>query len=143
MFRHHHQGTGTGTGTGIALALALALTAIAPAAATAQPLPPPPTTQTHATASVDPRSREATNAMAASIHAQGARVARELAALQATNGTATATIPPPTIIKISHREFLTDAMIGAGITLGLVLILLGSSLYITHRRRTLPINPAH
>lgn len=135
MFGHHHVGTG--------IALALALTAIIPAAATAQPFQPPPTTQTHATPSADTRSREATHARAASIHAQGARVARELAALETANGTAIATIPAPTIIKTSQRQFLTDALIGAGITLGLVLILLGSSLYITHRRRALPINPAH
>jgi hypothetical protein len=136
MFRHHHH-----MGTGIALALALA--AVPPAAASAQPLPPPPASQTHATPKADRRSRQPTNAMAASIHAQGARVARELAALDTANGSAIATIPPPTIVKISHREFLTDAMIGAGTTLGVVLVLLGSSLYITHRRRTLPINPAH
>ncbi len=136
MFRHHHH-----VGTGIALALALA--AVAPAAATAQPYPPAPAGQTHATPRVDQRSRDATSATVASIQAQGARVARELAALETANGSVIATIPPPTIVKISQREFLTDAMIGAGITLGLVLVLLGSSLYITHRRRALPINPAH
>jgi hypothetical protein len=136
MFRHQHH-----VGTGIALALTLA--AIAPAAASAQPYPPASVSQTHATPRLDPRSREATNARAASIQAQGARVARELAALETANGTAIATIPPPTIVKISQRGFLTDALIGAGITLGLVLVLLGSSLYITHRRRALPINPAH
>ena len=136
MFHHqHHMGTG--------IALALTIAAIAPAAATAQPYPPASASQTHATPRVDTRSRQATNAAAASIQAQGARVARELAALETTNGSAIATIPPTRIVTISQREFLTDAMIGAGITLGLVLVLLGSSLYITHRRRTLPINPAH
>ena len=136
MFRHHHH-----ISTGIALALALA--AVAPAAASAQPFPPASASQTHATPRVDQRSREATNAMAASIQAQGARVARELAALETANGSVIATIPAPQIVKISQREFLTDAMIGAGAMLGLVLVLLGSSLYITHRRGTLPINPAH
>ncbi len=136
MFRHPHH-----VAKGIALALTIA--AIAPAAATAQPYPPPPVSQTHATPRVDQRSREATNAMAASIQAQGARVARELAALETTNESAIATIPPTRIVNISQREFLTDAMIGAGAMLGVVLVLLGSSLYITHRRRGLPINPAH
>ena len=140
MFRHHHH---VGTGLALALALALAIAAVAPAAATAQPYPPAAASQTHATPRLDTRSREATNATVASIQAQGARVARELAALETANGSAIATIPPPTIVKISQREFLTDAMIGAGITLGVVLVLLGSSLYITHRRRALPINPAH
>ena len=134
MFRHPHH-----VAKGIALALTLA--AVAPAAASAQPYPPPPVSQTHATPRVDQRSREATNAMAASIQAQGARVARELAALTA-NESAVA-IPPTRIVNISQRDFLTDAMIGAGAMLGVVLVLLGSSLYITHHRRGLPINPAH
>ena len=136
MFHHHHH-----ISTGIALALTIA--AVAPAAATAQPYPPASAVQTHATPRLDTRSRKATNAMAASIQAQSARVERELAALETANESAVASIPATRIVTISQREFLTDAMIGAGITLGLVLVLLGSSLYLTHRRRTLPINPAH
>lgn len=134
MFRYHHH-----ISTGIAVAIALAL-ALAPAVASAQPYPPAAAGQTHAPPRVDLRSRDATNAAVASIHAQGARVARELAARDAANVSATATLPPPKIIKISqHNGFLIDAMIGAGAMLGLVLVLLGSGFYATHRR-TLRVN---
>jgi len=135
MFRHHR------ISTGIALAVALTLAAAAPAAVWARP--DPPDGQAHPQPEVHLRSGDATNPAVASIQAQGARVARELAARAAADKSAIAT-PPPKIVKIfQHNGFLIDAVIGAGITLGLVLVLLGSSLYITHRRRGLPINPAH
>jgi hypothetical protein len=125
----------------LALLTTIALFALPITAASAQPYPPAPASQTHATPRLDTHSRDVTNAMAVSIQAQGARVARELAALETANGSAIATIPPAHIVKISPRAFPTDAMIGAGAMLGLVL--LGSNLYITRRRHALPINPAH
>jgi hypothetical protein len=138
MFRHRHH-----MGTVVALVLALALVAVAPAAASARPYPAAAAAQTHTAPGVDPRSRDATNAVVASIQAQGARVARELAARDAANESAIATFPPPKIVKISqHNNFLIDAMIGAGAMLGLVLVLLGLS-FVTIHRRALHINQAH
>lgn len=135
MFHHHHHHISTG------IALALALAAVAPAAALARPYPPDAAAQTRSAPEVHLRSRDATTAAVASIQAQGARVAREFAARDAANGAAS--FPLPMIVEISrHNGFLIDAMIGAGAMLGLVLVLLGSSLYAIHRR-TLRINQSH
>jgi hypothetical protein len=133
VFHHHHH-----ISTGIALALALALAVVAPAAALARPYPPDTAEQTRSAPEVHLRSRDATTAAVASIQAQGARVAREFAARDAANGAAS--FPLPKIVEVSrHNGFLIDAMVGAGAMLGLVLVLLGSSLYTMHRR-TLRIN---
>src|SRR5205814_640580 len=72
--RHHHIST--------AIALALALAAVAPSAASARPQrdPPATTTQTQAPPAI------AANAAVGAIQAQGARVARELAARDAGAG---------------------------------------------------------
>jgi hypothetical protein len=144
MFRHHH------ISTSIALVLALALAA-GPSAAVARPNldppaataaniwpildPPAATSQTQATPAVNPHSRDAANPAVRAIQAQGARVAHELAARDAATGSATPS-PPPLIVKVSPPNGFvwSDAGIGAGATFGLILVLLGSTLYWTHRR---------
>lgn len=132
MSRHHRR-----VSTGIALALALALAAISPATISARPAPNPPatTSQAYAPPVRDLRTPGATNAAVASIQAQAARVARELAARDAASGSAIATPQTIPIVKISQTNgFLIDAGIGAGAMLGLILALLGSTLYVIHRR---------
>ena len=128
MFRHHH----------IVLALALALAAVAPSAASAVPfgpIAPTATSQPQAPLVVNPHSRDAANPAVRAIQAQGARVAHELAARDAAAGSATPN-PPPLIVKVSPPNGFawSDAGIGAGATFGLILVLLGSTLYLTHRR---------
>jgi hypothetical protein len=130
MFRHHHITT--------AIALTLALAAGAPSAASArpfEPIPPPATTETHAPSANNPHSRDAANPAVRAIQAQGARVARELAARDSrTTGEIVNRTPPLTITVFQPNGFdWGDAGIGAGATLGLILILLGSRLYLTHR----------
>ena len=130
MFHPHHQ-----VSTGIALALALA--AIAPATVSARPWPSPPatTSQTYAPPVRALRTPRATNGAVASIQAQAARVARELAARDAATESAIVTPQTVPIVKISQtNEFLIDAAIGAGAMLGLILALLGSTLYVIHHR---------
>ena len=137
MFRHHHQ-----ISTGIALVLALA--AVAPSAAYARPNldppaatiwpildPPAATSETQTPPAVDPHSHAAIRA----IQAQGARVARELAARDAATSITTQSRPPAQIIKVSEPSGFAwgDAGIGAGAVFGLILVLLGSTLYLTHR----------
>ena len=131
MFRHHRH-------ISTAVALALALAAAAPSAASArpfQPIAPPPTSQTQAAPAVNPHAREAANPATRAIQAQAARVAHQLAKRDALAGRATLTPPPPTIVTVFQPNGFDwgDAGIGAGATLGLILILLGSTLYLTHR----------
>ena len=130
MFRHHHIST--------AIALALALAAAAPSAASArpfEPISPPASTETQAPPARDPHSRDAANPAVRAIQAQGARVARELAARDArTSGEIVNPTPPLTVTVFQPNGFdWGDAGIGAGATLALILILLGSALYLTHR----------
>lgn len=129
MFRQHHIRT--------AIALTLALAAAAPSAASARPAPDPPpaTGQTQPRPAVNPHSRDAANPAIRAIQAQGARVARELAPRDAASGTEIMSPPPAEIVTVfqPNRFDWGDAEIGAGATLGLILILLGSTLYLTHR----------
>ena len=130
MFHPHHQ-----VSTGIALALALAATAPATVSARPWPSPPATTSQTHAPPVRALRTPRATNGAVASIQAQAARVARELAARNAATGSAIVTPQTAPIVKISQtNEFLIDAAIGAGAMLGLILALVGSTLYVIHHR---------
>ena len=131
MFRHHRH-----ISTAIALTLALATAASSAASARSAPDPPPANSQTQAQSAVNPPSRDVANPAVRAIQAQGARVARELAARDALAGRATPTPPPPSIIKISQPNGFAwgDAGIGAGATIALILVLLGSGLYMTHRR---------
>ena len=130
MFRHHH--------ISIVLAIALALAAVAPSAASARPFGPilaTATRQPQAPPAVNPYSRDAANPAVRAIQAQGARVAHELAARDAAAASSTPS-PPPLIVKVSPPNGFawSDAGIGAGATFGLILVLLGSTLYLTHRR---------
>jgi hypothetical protein len=129
MSRQHHIST--------TIALVVALATAAPSAASARPLEPipPPTTKTHAPSASNPHSRDAANPPVRAIQAQGARVARELATRDArTSGEIVNPTPPPTVTVFQPNGFdWGDAGIGAGATLGLILILLGSTLYRTHR----------
>lgn len=131
MFRHNRH-------ISTAIALTLALAASAPAAASAQylPNPSPATNQTPARPAVNPYSRDAANPAVRAIQAEGARVAHELAARDALAGRATLSPPPPSIIKVSQPNGFAwgDAGIGAGVTIALILVVLGSGLYLTHRR---------
>jgi hypothetical protein len=131
MFRHHRH-----ISTAIALTLALSAAASSAASARFAPDQPPATSQTQAQSAVNPPSRDVANPAVRAIQAQGARVARELAARDALAGRATLSPPPPSIIKISQPDGFAwaDAGIGAGATIALVLVLLGSGLYLTHRR---------
>jgi hypothetical protein len=131
MSRHHRH-------IPAAVALTLALAAAAPSAASARPfgpIAPAATTQPQAPPAVNPRARHAANINVGGIQAQGARVARELAARDAAIGSATQSPPPPLIVRVSQPNGFAwdDAGIGAGATFGLVLMLLGSALYRNHR----------
>ena len=130
MFRHHRH-----ISTAVALVVALAA---APSAASARPfesISPPATSQTQPAPAVNPPSREAANPAARAIQAQAARVAHQLAARDALAGRATPSPPPPLTVTVFQPNGFDwgDAGIGAGATLGLTLILLGSTLYLTHR----------
>jgi hypothetical protein len=131
MFRHHRHISTT-------VALVVALAAAVPSAASArpfQPIPAPTTTQTHAPPASNPHSRDAAKPAVRAIQAQGARVARELAARDARTGSVIVNPTPPLIVTVFQPNGFDwgDAGIGAGATLGLILILLGSTLYLTHR----------
>jgi hypothetical protein len=130
MFRHHRH-----ISTAVALVVALAA---APSAASARPFQPisrPATSQTQAASAVNPHARDAANPAARAIQAQAARVAHQLAARDALAGRATPSPPPPLTVTVFQPDGFDwgDAGIGAGATLGLTLILLGSTLYLTHR----------
>jgi hypothetical protein len=133
MFRHHHAST--------ALAVALALAAAAPSAASARYAtdPPPATSHTQAPPTVDLRSpdaRDAANRAVRTEQAQGARVTHELGARDAAVGSATLSSPPPVIVTASqpHGFAWGDAGIGGAAMFGLIMVLLGTTLYLSHRR---------
>jgi hypothetical protein len=130
MFRHHRH-----ISTAVALVVALAAAPSAASARPFQPISPPVTSQTQAAPAVNPHARDAANPAVRAIQAQGARVAHQLAARDALAGRATLSPPPPSIVTVFQPNGFDwgDAGIGAGATLGLVLILLGSTLYLTHR----------
>ena len=130
MFRHHRH-----ISTTVALVVALAA---APSAASARPFQPisrPATSQTQAASAVNPHARDAANPAARAIQAQAARVAHQLAARDALAGRAILSPPPPLTVTVFQPDGFDwgDAGIGAGATLALTLILLGSTLYLTHR----------
>src|SRR5437763_15563556 len=123
------------------LALTLALGAVAAPVASARfDLNPPPARQTASVSSpVSPNPDQQTVVTAGSraVQSPGARVARDLAARDAAaRATPVVSSPPAQIVKISQPSGFGwgDAGIGAGAMLGLVLVLLGSTLYVTHRR---------
>lgn len=124
--------------TSTAIALTIALAAAAPPAASARyaPDPPPATVQTQAPGAVNPYSREAANPAVRAIDAQATRVAGELPARDAVASSATPSVPAPLIVKVSSPTGFVwgDAGIGAGAIFGLMLVLVGSTLYVTHRR---------
>jgi hypothetical protein len=130
MFRHHRH-----ISTAVALVVALAAAPSAASARPFQPISPPATSQTQAAPAVNPHAREAANPAARAIQAQAARVAHQLAARDALAGRATPSPPPPLTVTVFQPNGFDwgDAGIGAGATLGLTLILLGSTLYLTHR----------
>ncbi len=130
MFRQHHRST--------AIAVVVALAVGAPSATVARPvgpISPPATSQTQTSPAVSAHSRAAANPVARAIQAQAARVARELAARDAVSGPAITSPPPAEIVTVFQPNGFDwgDAGIGAGATLGLILTLLGSTLYVTHR----------
>ena len=130
MYRHHRH-----ISTAVALVVALAA---APSAASARPFQPisrPATSQTQAAPAVNPHARDAANPAARAIQAQAARVAHQLAARDALAGRATLSPTPPLTVTVFQPNGFDwgDAGIGAGATLALTLILLGSTLYLTHR----------
>jgi hypothetical protein len=128
MSRHHRH-------VPTAVALTLAPAAAAPSAASARPFGPigrAATTQPRAPPPVNPQARYAANINVDGIQAQGARVAHKLAAREAI-GSATQSPPPPLIVRVSNGFAWDDAGIGAGATFALILMLLGSALYLTHR----------
>lgn len=130
MFRHHRH-----IGTAVALVVALAAAPSAASARPFQPIAPPPSSQTQTPSAANPHSREAANPAVRAIQAQAARVAHQLAARDALAGRATLSPPPPLTVTVfqPNRFDWGDAGIGAGATLGLTLILLGSTLYLTRR----------
>ncbi len=130
MFRHHS--------TAIALVVALALAAAAPSVASArpiEPIPPPATSQAQASPAINPHPGDAANPAVRAIQAQGARVAHALLIRDArTSGEIVNPTRLLTVTVFQPNAFdWGDAGIGAGATLGLILILLGSTLYLTHR----------
>ena len=146
------------------LALALALATVAPSVASARyvPEPPPAASQTQARPrSIGPRrtrrresrrsrdpgptasySRDAANPAVRAIHAQGVRVAHELAARDGL----TASPPPPLLIRVFRPNGFDwgDAGIGAAAGLVLIMIALGGTLAVTRHRghRTRDTTPA-
>lgn len=132
MSRHHRH---IPTAVALALALALALAAVAPSARPFGPIAPAASTQPQAPPAVNPQARHAANINVGGIQAQGARVAREMAARDAAIGSATQSPPPPLIVRVSQPNGFArdDAGIGAGAAFALILILLGSALSLTHR----------
>ena len=130
MFRHHRH-----ISTAVALVVALAAAPSAASARPFQPIAPPPSSQTQTPSAVNPHSREAANPAVRAIQAQAARVAHQLAARDALAGRATLSPPPPLTVTVFQPNGFDwgDAGIGAGATLALTLILLGSTLYLTHR----------
>jgi len=130
MFRHHRR-----ISTAVALVVALAAAPSAASARPFQPIAPPPSGQTQTASAVNPHSRDAANPAVRAIQAQAARVAHQLAARDALAGRATLSPPPPSIVTVFQPNGFDwgDAGIGAGATLALLLILLGSTLYLTHR----------
>ena len=139
MSRHNHH-------ISTAIALTLALAAAAPSAASARPfdpIPPAAASQPMALPAVSPHSRDAANPAAHAVQAQAARVARELAARDAISGPAITTPPSAEIVTVFQPNGFDwgDAGIGAGTTLALILILFGSTLYLTHRHTPRPSQP--
>jgi hypothetical protein len=130
MYRHHRH-----ISTAVALVVALAAAPSAASARPFQPIAPPPSSQTQTTSAVNPHSRAARNPAVRAIQAQGARVAHQLAKRDALAGRATLSPPPPLTVTVFQPNGFDwgDAGIGAGATLALTLILLGSTLYLTHR----------
>jgi hypothetical protein len=130
MFRHHRH-----ISTAVALVVALAAAPSAASARPFQPIAPLPSSHTQTRSAVNGHSREAANPAVRAIQAQAARVAHQLAARDALAGRATPTPPPPLTVTVFQPNGFDwgDAGIGAGATLGLTLILLGSTLYLTHK----------
>ena len=130
MYRHHRH-----ISTAVALVVALAAAPSAASARPFQPIAPPPSSQTQTPSAVNPHSREAANPAVRAIQAQAARVAHQLATRDALAGRATLSPPPPLTVTVFQPNGFDwgDAGIGAGATLALTLILLGSTLYLTHR----------
>jgi hypothetical protein len=130
MYRHHRH-----SGTAVALVVALAAAPSAASARPFQPIAPPPSSHTQTPSAVNPHSHEAANPADRAIQAQAARVAHQLAKRDALAGRATPTPPPPLTVTVFQPNGFDwgDAGIGAGATLALTLILLGSTLYLTHR----------
>jgi hypothetical protein len=114
--------------TAVALTLALAAAALIAPAATTRPQAPP---------AVNPPARHAANINVGGIQAQGARVARELAARDAAIGSATQSAPP-LVVRVSQPNGFAwdDAGIGAGATFALILILLGTPATVATPART-------
>ena len=130
MLRHHIN---------TAIALTLALAAAAPSGASArpfEPIPAPTTTQTHAPPASNPHSRDAANPAVRAIQAQGARVARELAARDArTGGEIVNPTPPLTVTVFQPNGFdWGDAAIGAAGGLALSLIGIGGAVGVSQYR---------
>ena len=130
MFRHHRH-----ISTAVALVVALAAVPSAASARPFQPIAPPPSSQTQTPSAVNPHSRDAATPAVRAIQAQTARVAHQLAARDALADRATLNPPPPLTVTVFQPNGFDwgDAGIGAGATLALTLILLGSTLYLTHR----------
>ena len=130
MFRHHRH-----ISTAVALVVALAAAPSAASARPFQPIAPPPSSQTQTPSAVNPHSRDAANPAVRAIQAQAARVAHQLAARDALAGRATMSPPPPLTVTVFQPNGFDwgDAGIGAGATLALTLLLLGATLYLTHR----------
>jgi hypothetical protein len=130
MFRDHRH-----ISTAVALVVALAAAPSAASARPFQPIAPPPSSQTQTPSAVNPHSRETANPAVRAIQTQSARVAHQLAARDALAGRATLSPPPPLTVTVFQPNGFDwgDAGIGAGATLALILILLGSTLYLTHR----------
>ena len=132
MFRHSHIST--------AIALTLALAAATPSVAAARYAedPPPATSRQQAPPAVDLRSpdaRDAANLVVRTGQNQAARVARELAARDALASSAITSPPSAKIITVFQPNGFDwgDAGIGGAAIFGLILVLFGTTLYLTHR----------
>jgi hypothetical protein len=151
MFRHHHQFI-----SGIALTLLLA--AVAPSAASARIAPDPVPATAAESVQAAPRSivtpggyglpaaSNMPNADIRDVQAQGARVAHELAARDATAGGGIVNPAPPLMVRVFQANGFDwgDAGIGAAACLVLIMIALGGTLAVTRHRgdRTRDTTPA-